>query len=61
MYVIKKISYDLDIVEQFIVPQFKCPYYKNRLMLTIDTKLVGNTCFYCLKIPLVMSLTTYPI
>ena len=46
MYFIKKISYDLDIVEQFIVPQFKCPDYKSRLMLTIDTKLMGSTYFY---------------
>ena len=29
-----------------LVTQFKCPYYNSRLMLTIDTKLMGNTCFY---------------
>ena len=34
MYVIKKIAYHLDIVEQFIVSQFKCPDYYSRIMLT---------------------------
>jgi len=29
------LSYDLNIVEQFILTQFKCPDYKSRLMLMI--------------------------
>jgi len=49
-------------VKQFILTQFKYPYYVIYIFLTTDTKLVGSTCFYIYsENPLVMSLTFYPI
>ena len=46
MYIIKQISYYLTIVKQFILTQFKYPYYVIYIFLTTDTKVMGSTCFY---------------